>query len=493
MPFNDIQSKEQFLVIGLVGAVGSSLKTLSNVLKSIFNDDFNYSVEEISISKEFLENRLENKWSNPFERYTMLMDEGNKVRKEYSSEYLSYKVIEFIANSKLEHTSEKRKVYLVNSLKHDEEIKSLRAVYGRNFFQVSLYESPLKRKDVLINEVGMNEDEAKKIIKRDEGEENAYGQHTTAAFHLADYFIKFDNKSSTHMRNSCKRFISLLFGNPYITPTFNEFAMYMAFTSSLRSADLSRQVGAVLSKDRNIISTGCNDIPKFGGGQYWPEYNELTGEIFDLDEGRDYRVGEDSNQMERDKIVNEIFENIVSKFNFYFNEEDTLHKENKKNLKKIISESPLKFITEYGRVVHAEMDAILSCSRTNNSTIGTSMFVTTFPCHNCAKHIISSGIKEVFFIEPYPKSKALKLWKDSITIDNQENKLSFKPFVGVGPKSFLDLFSMSQGDGNKIIRKQSGKTVEWKSKTSTLRLGQNVYSVKEIERNVIEKLKSFES
>lgn len=49
------------------------------------------------------------------------------------------------------------------------------------------------------------------------------------------------------------------------------------YLSSLRSADLSRQVGAVISKDRNIISTGANDIPKFGGGQYWPEFDEETG------------------------------------------------------------------------------------------------------------------------------------------------------------------------------------------------------------------------
>ena len=189
MPLSNIPTKEQFLVIGLVGAVGSSLKTLSNVLKSIFNDDFNYSVEEISISKAFLEKRITEHWSNSFERYTKLMDEGNSVRKKYDNRYLSDKVIEYIANAR-SNSNEKRIVYIVNSLKHDEEIKNLRTVYGRNFFQVSLYESPVKRKDVLINEVGMNEEEAENIIKRDEGEENDYGQHTTEAFHLADYFIK---------------------------------------------------------------------------------------------------------------------------------------------------------------------------------------------------------------------------------------------------------------------------------------------------------------
>ncbi|MCZ5321339.1 hypothetical protein O5699_00900 [Escherichia coli] len=60
----------------------------------------------------------------------------------------------------------------------------------------------------------------------------------------------------------------MLFGNPFITPTFDEYAMYMAFSSALRSADLSRQVGAVLAKNYAIMSTGANDVPKSGGGLY---------------------------------------------------------------------------------------------------------------------------------------------------------------------------------------------------------------------------------
>jgi len=32
-----------------------------------------------------------------------------------------------------------------------------------------------------------------------------------------------------------------MFGNPFITPTFDEFARFMAFAASFRSADLSRQ------------------------------------------------------------------------------------------------------------------------------------------------------------------------------------------------------------------------------------------------------------
>ena len=279
---DSLNEKNEFLVIGLVGAVGSRLKPLSNILNSILIDEFNYKVEEIHISKEFLERNNEI-YENQFDRYKTLMDHGNELRREFNNNYLALKVVNLIAQKRKESSGIKRIAFIINSLKHDEEIKFLREIYNKNFYQISLYESKEIREDVLINGIGMTSEQAIKLMERDEGENNDYGQHTRDAFHLADYFIKFDNKTNEHIKNSCKRFLNLIFGHPYITPTANEFSMYMAYISSLRSADLSRQVGAVISKDRNIIATGANDIPKFGGGQYWPEYNEKNGEI-DIEE-----------------------------------------------------------------------------------------------------------------------------------------------------------------------------------------------------------------
>ena len=58
--------------------------------------------------------------------------------------------------------------------------------------------------------------------------------------------------------------------NPCITPTFDENAMFLAYAASSRSADLSRQVGAVVvSENREVVATGANDLPQCGGGQYW--------------------------------------------------------------------------------------------------------------------------------------------------------------------------------------------------------------------------------
>ncbi|NLG82915.1 MAG: dCMP deaminase family protein [Bacilli bacterium] len=52
--------------------------------------------------------------------------------------------------------------------------------------------------------------------------------------------------------------------------------------------------------------------------------------------------------------------------------------------------------TKYPYVVHAEPNAILnSTSNLKNCT----MYVTLFPCHECAKLIIQSGIKEVVYYD----------------------------------------------------------------------------------------------
>ena len=65
-------------------------------------------------------------------------------------------------------------------------------------------------------------------------------------------------------------FIHLLFGNNEITQTHDEYGMYMAKSASLRSSDLSRQIGAaIFSESGEIATLRCNEVPKAGGGTYW--------------------------------------------------------------------------------------------------------------------------------------------------------------------------------------------------------------------------------
>jgi deoxycytidylate deaminase len=251
-----------------------------------------------------------------------------------------------------------------------------------------------------------------------------------------------------------------MFGNPHLTPTFDEFAMFMAFASSLRSADLSRQIGAVIAKDNEIISTGANDCPKFGGGLYWPELDPETSKIVDTDDGRDYMRGHDSNKREKNRIIDDIISQLG----------DDIDKD---AVRRAIKASRLRDITEYGRVVHAEMEALLTCSRNNVSCRGGTLYTMTFPCHNCAKHIIAAGVKRVIYIEPYPKSKAAEFHSDSVTLgfSDTEKTVHFEPFVGVGPRRFFDLFSMKLGSGYTLKRKRDdGQILPWQPEDRALRM-----------------------
>lgn len=52
--------------------------------------------------------------------------------------------------------------------------------------------------------------------------------------------------------------------------------------------------------------------------------------------------------------------------------------------------------TKYNFVVHAELNAILNAG--GKSLLGSRIFVSLFPCHECAKAIIQAGVKEVVYL-----------------------------------------------------------------------------------------------
>jgi len=487
------------LVIGLVGAVGSSLSPLTDIVQNLLEQQFNYQVEIIRVSKDILaEFYPYTQNGSAFDRIQHYMDKGNELRRDYQNDFLALQIVKQIYQRRQawqqqhpkQDIQQRRVAYIVDSLKHEAEIQALRQIYGNGFFQLSLYEAKTARTHALVNKYGMSEDNAKILIERDEGEANSYGQHTSEAFHLADYFLKFEHNLN-HLRESCLRFLKLIFKNPYITPTFNEFAAYMSFSASLRSADLSRQVGAVVARDETILAIGSNDVPKFRGGTYWPYFNEETGAVEDVANGRDYMRGYDVNTQEKQGIIQDLLGQIEHVIEREMPNERRASV--KTEIENILRQSKIKNILEYGRVVHAEMDALLSCSRSNISTVGATLFVTTFPCHNCAKHILAAGIEKVVFVEPYPKSLALHLHDESITQrwEHSEtditHKLIFEPFVGVGARSFMNLFSLSLGVGEKLKRKDAfGHVLNWQASTATLRMPLHVLSYQDLEAKIMQ-------
>src|SRR5262249_42595327 len=133
-------------------------------------------------------------------------------------------------------------------------------------------------------------DKVEYLIARDASEDSDYyGQHLRDTFHLADAFVDGINKQE--MAIKLNRFIYALYGKTDIAPTKEEYGMYAAKSASLRSSDLSRQVGAaIITTEGEIVTQGCNEVPKAMGGTYWD---------LETPDHRDVRLGSDPNEISK--------------------------------------------------------------------------------------------------------------------------------------------------------------------------------------------------
>jgi dCMP deaminase len=60
-------------------------------------------------------------------------------------------------------------------------------------------------------------------------------------------------------------------------------------------------------------------------------------------------------------------------------------------------------------VLHAEANAITKVAKSNNSSEGATLYITTSPCMECAKLIIQSGIRRVVFCDRYHTGDGIEL------------------------------------------------------------------------------------
>lgn len=136
--------------------------------------------------------------------------------------------------------------------------------------------------------------------------------------------------------------------------TFLEIATLYAEHSSCAKY----KVGAILVKDKRIISTGYNGVPS--GATH----------------------------------CDQLFKNIDFKKD------------------KVMSEK--HHLWSLQNEIHAEVNCILFAARNGVSTEGTTIYVTLQPCIGCAKNIVSAGIKKVVFRKAYAREpESIKFLEDS--------------------------------------------------------------------------------
>jgi dCMP deaminase len=139
-------------------------------------------------------------------------------------------------------------------------------------------------------------------------------------------------------------------------PDNDTYFMEMAHLISRRSTCVRRQVGAVIVKDKRVLTTGYNGSPK--GTRHCEDLGCIRDQM---------------------KIPS-----------------GTRH--------------------ELCRGVHAEQNAVIQAAYFGISIDGSTMYTTTFPCSMCAKILINAGIKEVVYEDSYLDDLSVKLFEETNTV-----------------------------------------------------------------------------
>lgn len=145
--------------------------------------------------------------------------------------------------------------------------------------------------------------------------------------------------------------------------------MQMAYQIAKLSYAKRRRVGCVIVKDTQIISTGYNGTP--------------------------YNFENDCEEIQTRYVDNpDHMEILIEKG--YVCDNGCCSKEVTKR-----------------EVLHAESNALAKISKSTLSSEGADLYTTTCPCFDCAKLIIQSGIKRVYFSEDYRDMSGVELLKSA--------------------------------------------------------------------------------
>ena len=475
---NELVTKE--LVFAVVGPVGAGSSAIAEALREFLSDS-DYDVHVVKARRFIGEYAVRSKLDLPDEKglnqTERLQDIGDAMRKDLGSSAIAEKFAVEIREIRARavggdsnsaepiQPDKKPRAYILDSIRHPSEVALLRKIYQNSFCLIGVVcEDSVRLSRLSEKYSDAGQDIIKTFMRRDERASERHGQQVSAAFHLSDFFVENtqaqyidgpggvkNSNPSWNVNEELARLVDIIAYNRIVRPRPNETAMYHAHGARMRSSCLSRQVGAALLDQKgNILATGTNEVPRAGGGVYGGAFEGFSDDDPPL--VHDHRCfihkKHCSNTVEQNSIIDDLLTSI-----------DEFPDEADVDLKRRIRNTKIGQLIEFSRAVHAEMDALLSAAREGVSTIGSRLYVTTYPCHNCARHIVTAGVDEVQFIEPYLKSKALPLHGDSITDSvegwippssfgslpederkGQSPQVLFRPFKGVAPRLYRRAF-----------------------------------------------------
>ena len=339
--------------------------------------------------------------------------------------------------------------FVIDSFRNPAEVIYFNKRYS-SFYLCSVYASKESRVDRLKESF---------VIKREIRDQGAgystkdlHKQNVPECVLLSDYAL--NNEINDKFKHKIARLLVLIDNPGTVYPTADEVFMNLAYSLSLRSTCLSRQVGAVITNtDGFVLTAGWNDV---GSGQLGcslnckSDYTKYSGEDHLLSVW-----GDSINELKSDGLLDDIhdsdffcFKDLKSK-QIINQKIEKIFKELSENKKlepsieifiqeikdKLKDKLSIKRL-EYARALHAEENALLQAARFGGTGVaGGTIYSTTFPCELCAKKIYQSQLKRIVYTEPYPDSISEKIFlKDGV------RHIKIDQFEGVKSPSFHKLF-----------------------------------------------------
>lgn len=389
---------EEKIIIGLTGSFGSGCTSVAKILHKL-------GFQTISISsllkKEAERQGIDLSKLPRKEVRKVLQDIGNKKREQN----LGILIQEALKSPNFS------KDIVIESIKNPGEIKALKQ-YPNSYIVALDTDFDIRIGRILDKEYDGDKKQFEKddLRERDEYGKD-YGQKIQKCVDLADVVINNNKERTTPEERKdfeeiiMKWFIKLMKKPGSRSPTDIELWMNNAYSISLQSECIQRQVGAVIIKEGFVIASGKNHVPP----------GEKTCKtVYD---GKCYR----------DELRKNIKYCSVCKSDLDedFNCKTPNCEYNERSLGKLLDKC---------RSLHAEENAILQISRLGGISLKDSIIVTTtFPCNLCAHNIASVGIKEVIYVEAYPDLEAINFFK-------KHPEIKLTKFEGVKASAFHKLF-----------------------------------------------------
>lgn len=331
---------------------------------------------------------------------------GNALDEEYNSRNIHRlairvnKVIKIFTNK---HRNDKNVYIAIDALRNPFEAVYFRERYSA-FYLLSINTSEEDRvhrlkKNLNLTDIQLHYIDEKEGEKKLEGPDFFYSQNIPTCIQSADIHLNNPQEGSSDY-NSLKKqlikYVSLILQPGIVTPSREERCMQLAHTAKLNSGCISRQVGAILTDSNYCVrGVGWNSSAE---GQP-PCILRNCEDLLNQEDKKAYSNFENNDLLFRnklDEVYSDVFENEETKFRLLGRNVTFCFKD-------IYNKAKNKDNQVHTRSLHAEENAFLQITKYGGQgVIGGKLFTTASPCELCSKKAYQLGIKEIYYIDPYP-------------------------------------------------------------------------------------------